>query len=78
MQESENNKDNMSSTTTSNPLEESKEASAVPGEQQPENSAIGSIEPTNFLTKHPLQNRWTWWYDNPGKKKLLSLPGEII
>eukprot|EP01126_Amoeba_proteus_P010549 TRINITY_DN1411_c0_g1_i2.p1 TRINITY_DN1411_c0_g1~~TRINITY_DN1411_c0_g1_i2.p1 ORF type:complete len:191 (+),score=21.01 TRINITY_DN1411_c0_g1_i2:184-756(+) len=22
----------------------------------------------NFETKHPLQDAWTWWYDNPGRK----------
>jgi translation initiation factor 4E len=25
-------------------------------------------DPTNFTIKHPLQNRWTLWYDNPRKK----------
>jgi len=25
-------------------------------------------DPENFTVKHPLQNRWTMWYDNPGKK----------
>jgi len=25
-------------------------------------------DPTNFTIKHPLQNRWSLWYDNPGKK----------
>mmetsp|Transcript_26247 Transcript_26247/g.36964 ORF Transcript_26247/g.36964 Transcript_26247/m.36964 type:complete len:216 (+) Transcript_26247:167-814(+) len=27
-----------------------------------------SLEPNNFSIKHPLQNRWTLWFDNPGKK----------
>jgi len=25
-------------------------------------------DPENFSIKHPLQNSWTLWYDNPGKK----------
>jgi len=25
--------------------------------------------PPEFATKHPLQNRWTLWYDNPAGKK---------
>lgn len=25
-------------------------------------------DPSNFTIKHPLQNRWTMWYDNPKKK----------
>lgn len=23
---------------------------------------------TNYTVKHPLQNTWTLWFDNPGKK----------
>lgn len=26
------------------------------------------VNPSKPLTKHPLQHRWTLWYDNPGKK----------
>jgi len=26
------------------------------------------VDPTNFEIKHPLQNRWSLWYDNPGKR----------
>ena len=25
-------------------------------------------DPTNFSIKHPLQHKWTLWYDNPRKK----------
>jgi hypothetical protein len=25
-------------------------------------------DPSNFSMKHPLQARWTLWYDNPGKR----------
>lgn len=31
-------------------------------------SAKAFADPNNFSIKHPLQNRWTLWYDNPGKK----------
>lgn len=31
-------------------------------------SPVGFIDPTNFSVKHPLQNRWTLWYDNPSGK----------
>lgn len=30
--------------------------------------ALGIAEPSNFSVKHPLQNGWTIWYDNPGKR----------
>ena len=25
-------------------------------------------DPKNFNVKHPLQNKWTLWFDNPQKK----------
>lgn len=25
-------------------------------------------DPKNYNVKHPLQNTWTLWFDNPGKK----------
>jgi len=31
-------------------------------------TALGIAEPSNFSVKHPLQNGWTIWYDNPGKR----------
>lgn len=30
--------------------------------------SIPPADPANFAIKHPLQNRWTLWFDNPGKK----------
>jgi len=42
--------------------------------QQPETGVEGGVggltiaEPSNFAVKHPLQNGWTIWYDNPGKR----------
>eukprot|EP01103_Thecamoeba_quadrilineata_P012821 TRINITY_DN3402_c0_g1_i1.p1 TRINITY_DN3402_c0_g1~~TRINITY_DN3402_c0_g1_i1.p1 ORF type:complete len:241 (-),score=33.52 TRINITY_DN3402_c0_g1_i1:99-821(-) len=35
-------------------------------------SGVATYDPTNTLVKHPLQNQWTWWYDNPGKKSSQS------
>jgi len=31
-------------------------------------AGLGIAEPSNFSVKHPLQNGWTIWYDNPGKR----------
>ena len=25
-------------------------------------------DPINFNVKHPLQDRWTFWFDNPAKR----------
>ncbi|KND04093.1 uncharacterized protein SPPG_08940 [Spizellomyces punctatus DAOM BR117] len=35
-----------------------------------ESSSFKTIfdDPKNFNAKHPLQNRWTMWFDNPGKR----------
>jgi len=27
-----------------------------------------SVAPADFEVKHPLQDAWTWWFDNPKKK----------
>lgn len=32
-------------------------------------SPIGFIDPTNFNVKHPLQNKWTLWFDNPSNSQ---------
>eukprot|EP01126_Amoeba_proteus_P034907 TRINITY_DN3501_c0_g1_i12.p1 TRINITY_DN3501_c0_g1~~TRINITY_DN3501_c0_g1_i12.p1 ORF type:complete len:177 (-),score=31.48 TRINITY_DN3501_c0_g1_i12:451-915(-) len=32
----------------------------------------------NFATKHPLQDAWTWWYDNPGRKTTASSWGDHL
>jgi len=49
---------------------------------QPANQSAKAVvsfgDPANFQTKHPLQNRWTWWYDNPGKKTSQSSWGEFL
>jgi len=37
-------------------------------EENKEESVTVFMDPSNFNVKHPLQNRWTMWYDNPGKK----------
>jgi len=46
---------------------------------QPANQSAKAVvsfgDPANFQTKHPLQNRWTWWYDNPGKKNITKFLG---
>jgi len=38
----------------------------------------GTFDPADFQAKHPLQNRWTWWYDNPGKKTSQGNWGEFL
>jgi hypothetical protein len=53
------------SPTKSNNQDDTYEASELLNDQ------IGE-DPNNFAIKHPLQNRWTLWYDNPGKKSAES------
>lgn len=41
----------------------------------------GSMEhvpPSKPFTKHPLQHRWTLWYDNPGKKTTSNSWGDFL
>jgi len=65
-------------TTTEN----GNDSQTTKGEQQPEpeseSKGTGSFDPSNFHVRHPLQNRWTWWYDNPGKKTSQSSWGEYL
>jgi len=35
-------------------------------------AAVAIAEPSNFSVKHPLQNGWTIWYDNPGKRSSMA------
>jgi len=39
---------------------------------------LGIAEPSNFSVKHPLQNSWTIWYDNPGKRSNLASWGDHL
>eukprot|EP01103_Thecamoeba_quadrilineata_P005959 TRINITY_DN156_c1_g1_i1.p1 TRINITY_DN156_c1_g1~~TRINITY_DN156_c1_g1_i1.p1 ORF type:complete len:246 (-),score=50.99 TRINITY_DN156_c1_g1_i1:128-865(-) len=42
------------------------------------NPGVATFDAANFQVKHPLQNRWTWWYDNPGKKTSQSSWGDHL
>jgi translation initiation factor 4E len=37
-----------------------------------------AAEPSNFQVKHPLQNKWSLWYDNPGKKATVATWGDQL
>jgi len=37
-----------------------------------------SPDPTNLTIKHPLQHRWTMWYDNAGKRTSQSSWGDHL
>jgi len=41
-------------------------------------AALGIAEPSNFAVKHPLQNGWSIWYDNPGKRTSLASWGDHL
>jgi len=64
-----------SNTNTENGEEEEEEDNEDDGEEQGEQpaleegvAALDIAEPSNFSVKHPLQNSWAIWYDNPGKR----------
>lgn len=41
-------------------------------------TALGIAEPSNFAVKHPLQNGWSIWYDNPGKRTNQASWGDFL
>lgn len=57
--DSNDNSDNEDNTNTDSQTEDP----LVEGVQ-----SLDIAEPSNFSVKHPLQNSWTIWYDNPGKR----------
>jgi len=62
----------------STPSEEGQKGAAASGQSSsngllplpaPANDpATYTADPTNYEIKHPLQNRWTLWYDNPKRR----------
>lgn len=45
-------------------LQEQQQQTEIEGEM----AAVAIADPSNFTVKHPLQNSWTIWFDNPGKR----------
>lgn len=58
-----NNNDSNDNDNDDNTNTESQTDPLVEGVQ-----SLDIAEPSNFSVKHPLQNSWTIWYDNPGKR----------
>ena len=58
-------------TTATDDLPKDVKRNETPGDEGLEEGEIP--DPTDFSVKHPLQNRWTLWFDNPGRRtNLLS------
>jgi len=49
--------------SSENPLQDTEQAAL-----EEEVGQLSIAEPSNFSVKHPLQNNWTIWYDNPQKR----------
>lgn len=72
----ENNNDETNNNTDHNNTENNEQQEQEDTTQQIPNSdsieegiaALAIAEPSNFAVKHPLQNGWTIWFDNPGKR----------
>jgi len=41
-------------------------------------AGLGIAEPSNFAVKHPLQNGWCIWFDNPGKRSNTASWGDHL
>jgi len=59
-------------------INEDSESKKPNGKDEVAVKGVGTFDPANFQSKHPLQNRWTWWYDNPGKKTSQGNWGEFL
>lgn len=47
-------------------------------EKRPEDEVAIPGVLNDFSVKHPLQNSWTWWFDNPKKKSTQSSWGDNL
>jgi translation initiation factor 4E len=48
-----------------------------PKEEGREEGEVDSVEP-DFSKKHPLENRWTLWFDNPNQKQTQKQYGQSL
>ncbi|EFJ40525.1 eukaryotic translation initiation factor 4E [Volvox carteri f. nagariensis] len=48
-----------------------------PKEESREEGEVDSLEP-DFSKKHPLENRWTLWFDNPNQKQTQKQYGQSL
>ncbi|KAI7906403.1 translation initiation factor eIF 4e-like domain-containing protein [Cokeromyces recurvatus] len=55
-------------TEETRPTVEEKEIESPSEQQNDESLKTVFHDPKNYNVKHPLQNTWTLWFDNPGKK----------
>jgi len=55
------------------PAETSEKVAEKPADSGAETTAVQPpAAPDDFEVKHPLQDSWTWWFDNPKKKSTQS------
>jgi len=77
--DTDNKTDNTDTTTDSNDTTDDKDDS--PELDTGVEGGLGGLtiaEPSNFAVKHPLQNGWTIWYDNPGKRSSVASWGDHL
>lgn len=74
-QDNNNTKDNTHTNNDDPQLNTESQTGGEPSQSNAEQPALEQgilgldiAEPSNFSVKHPLQNSWTIWYDNPGKR----------
>jgi len=78
-----NNYNNNNNVDSKEPPEEEEpiETGASDPPPHPEGGAEAQVavpEPSNFNVKHPLQNAWTIWFDNPGKRTNVASWGDFL
>jgi len=66
--ENNNNNNNNNTDNPEQPPDNTAQQEEEPTGTEEGMASLGIAEPSNFAVKHPLQNGWSIWYDNPGKR----------
>jgi len=71
-------KENKDNKVTDKKQEEASKPSAGDSSASPTTLAKSSLTPDDFRVKHPLQDSWSWWFDNPKRKTTQTSWGDNL
>jgi len=72
------NNNNNTDNNENNPPQSQLETDDEPQPELEEGEIVAGAEPSNFAVKHPLQNAWAIWFDNPGKRTNAASWGDFL
>lgn len=76
--ETNNSNSNATNSNTNNNNEEKEVLFLTPDDPNYSENKTVLGDPENVTIKHPLQNSWSLWFDNPGKKTSQSTWGDQL